>query len=89
MRTALAQVDGWDIVSAGAYFAWVRHPFSGVSSGDLAQPLLRQAGVLALPGTMFAPPGDPQGAAHFRLAFANADAAGIAQMADRLAGFRP
>ncbi|MDB6179423.1 aminotransferase [Paracoccus sp. Z330] len=84
--TALRGLDGWTLKSAGAYFAWVEHPF-GESSADLAPRLVRDAGVLALPGTMFTPTDDPTGKRHFRLAFANVDRAGIEQLAERLAGF--
>ena len=53
--------------------------------------------LLTLPGTMFAPPAsegpaggmDWGGERQLRIAFANADAAGIAEMRRRLAAFRP
>ena len=82
----MSDLPGWRLKSAGAYFAWVEHPFAE-SSADLAPRLVRGAGVLALPGTMFVPRGDAEGARHFRLAFANVDADGIAHLAERLAGF--
>ncbi len=85
---ALSALPGWRLKSAGAYFAWVEHPFDGLSSADLARRLVGEAGVLALPGTMFMPADDPSGARHLRLAFANVDAAGIRQLAERLAAFR-
>ena len=84
---AFAALDGWTLKSCGAYFAWVAHPFHALSSADLARRLVREAGVLALPGTMFTPEGDPAGIGHFRFAFANVDADGIARLADRLRGF--
>ena len=86
MIAAMAGVPGWQVVSAGAYFAWVAHPFD-MPSDQLAQQLVQQAGILMLPGTMFMPEG--QGQRHLRIAYANADAAGIAAMAARLAAFRP
>ena len=85
---ALSALPGWRLKSAGAYFAWVEHPFADLSSADLARRLVHEAGVLALPGTMFTPAGDASGARHLRLAFANVDAEGIAQLAGRLAAFR-
>ena len=84
---ALSDLPDWRLKSAGAYFAWVQHPFNA-SSAELAPRLVREAGVLALPGTMFTPGDDRQGAQHFRLAFANVDEAGIAELAKRLAGFQ-
>lgn len=87
-EAALASLPGWRLKSSGAYFAWVEHPFAA-SSAELAPRMVREAGVLALPGTMFMPDDDPAGGRHFRLAFANVDAAGIAELARRLGGFDP
>ena len=83
---ALSKLEGWQLKSAGAYFAWIQHPFAA-SSADLAPRLVREASVLLLPGTMFTPADDPSGSGHFRLAFANVDRAGIAELAERLARF--
>lgn len=82
---ALGALPGWRLKSAGAYFAWVEHPFAE-GSADLARRMVRDAGVLALPGTMFTPEGDAMGPRHLRIAFANVDADGVAVLADRLAG---
>ena len=82
---ALGALPGWRLKSAGAYFAWVEHPFAE-GSADLARRMVRDAGVLALPGTMFTAEGDATGPRHLRIAFANVDADGIAALADRLAG---
>ncbi|MGR3199682.1 MAG: aminotransferase [Paracoccus sp. (in: a-proteobacteria)] len=87
-EAALGALPGWRLKSAGAYFAWVEHPLAE-SSADLAQRMVRDIGVLALPGTMFTPDDDPAGARHLRLAFANVDADGIAVLAKRLAALRP
>lgn len=86
-QTQLAAVPGWRVKSVGAYFAWVEHPFAE-SSADLARRMVRDIGVLALPGTMFTPPDDPAGGRHLRLAFANVDVAGIGQLAERLGKLR-
>ena len=83
MRAAVASLRGWEASGSGAYFAYLRHPFDAPSD-RVARALVEKAGVLALPGTMFAP-GDG-GAAYLRVAFANLDAAGIARLAERLAG---
>lgn len=78
---------GWDLRGVGAYFAYVAHPFD-IPSDRLAQHMVGAAGVLALPGTMFVPQGDPTGARHLRIAFANVDAAGIVTLFDRLGDMR-
>ncbi|MFQ6548967.1 aminotransferase [Aestuariibius sp. 2305UL40-4] len=74
---------GWRLKSVGAYFAYLEHPFDETSDA-LARRLPRDAGILALPGTMFAPEGDPQAARHLRIAFANIDRPGIGDLTDRL-----
>jgi aspartate/methionine/tyrosine aminotransferase len=75
---------GWTLMGCGAYFAYMQHPFAD-SSADLAPKLVREAGILALPGTMFTPADDPSGQRQFRIAFANVDRAGIATLFARLA----
>jgi len=87
MAEGMAALEGWKVKGCGAYFAWVEHPFD-LPSPELAKRLVREAGVLLLPGTMFMPEGDAEGARHVRIAFANADAAGIGTLMQRLAGFR-
>jgi len=84
-------VQGWKLLGAGAYFAYVEHPF-GIASDQLAQQLVARAGVLMLPGTMFAPNlangGDGSAERQMRIAFANVDRAGIGQMFSRLQEFK-
>jgi aspartate/methionine/tyrosine aminotransferase len=86
-RAAIEQhfprLPGWALKGCGAYFAYAEHPFSERSDA-LAQRLVRDAGVLALPGTMFRPSNDPSGAREMRIAFANVDRAGIEVLVDRL-----
>ena len=82
MREAAAGLPGWEVEGSGAYFAYLRHPFDAPSD-RVARALVEEAGVLALPGTMFAPEGE--GDRHLRVAFANLDARGIAALAGRLA----
>lgn len=74
---------GWQVLGLGGYFAYMRHPFT-ISSAELAPLLVREVGILCLPGTMFYPEDDPAGAAELRLAFANLDSNGIATLFDRL-----
>lgn len=81
---ALTALPGWRVLGCGAYFAWAEHPFD-MTSPELCKALVHEAGLLMLPGTMFMPEG--QGQRTLRIAFANADAAGIAEMAARLAAF--
>ncbi|WGW02930.1 aminotransferase [Tropicibacter oceani] len=78
------QAKGWKLLGLGAYFAYIEHPFADTAA-QIAPKLVREAGVLLLPGSMFFPKGDPSGDRHFRVAFANTDAAGIADFTARLA----
>ena len=58
---------------------------SDTPSDELAPRLVREAGVLMLPGTMFMPTDDLSGKRQMRVAFANVDRDGIAELARRLA----
>ncbi|SDC11571.1 aminotransferase [Ruegeria marina] len=81
------EAQGWKLLGLGAYFAYVEHPFD-IPSDELAKRLVREAGVLLLPGTMFMPEGDTAGTRQLRIAFANLDRAGIGQLFDRLSTIR-
>lgn len=83
IEAGLGTLPGWEILGCGAYFAYVRHPLP-LPSDLLAPALVHGAGVLVLPGTMFRPADDTSGQNELRIAFANADAAGIATLIDRL-----
>lgn len=79
----MARVPSWRVGAVGAYFAFIGHPFSGVASARVAEKLARKAGVLCLPGSYFGARQD----GYLRFAFANADAATIALLKDRLERF--
>ncbi|WP_435170595.1 aminotransferase [Falsirhodobacter sp. 1013] len=83
MMEGFAGTEGWELLGCGAYFTYVRHPFD-LPSPDLCQRLVREAGLLMLPGTMFRPDG---GGDEMRIAFANIDTAGIAEFFTRLRRF--
>lgn len=85
---AFDRLSDWRLLGCGAYFAYVEHPYA-LPSPDLARRLVREAGVLMLPGTMFMPGDDPAGTRQMRIAFANVDATGIFRMLDRLAALPP
>lgn len=84
MSSGLAGLEGWNTLGCGAYFAYVAHP-SPLPSPEFARRLVREAGILVLPGTMFMPADDPDGARQLRIAFANIDVAGIGVLMERLA----
>ncbi|MDG4647562.1 aminotransferase [Roseibacterium sp. SDUM158017] len=88
LTAGFQRLPGWQVLGCGAYFAYVRHPFDAASD-VVAKRLVDEAHVLTLPGTMFGPTraqgGDGQAEATLRIAFANADAAGLSDVCDRLA----
>ena len=71
----------YSLVSAGGYFAYVRHPFEHLSAKEVARSLAAEQNLLCLPGSFFG-----AGQERFlRFAFANATVAEIHQVAGRLA----
>ena len=72
---------GYELVSLGAYFAYLRHPFRDTGARDVARRLARELNMLVLPGDMFGPGQDD----YLRVAFANVAAEMIPEMARRLA----
>ena len=89
LRAAMPALEaaGWRLGGLGGFFAWLEHPF-GAGATEVARALVREAGVLALPGTFFTPEGDATGRGALRVAFANLDAPRIATLAARLADFK-
>ncbi len=81
-------LPGWKLIGCGAYFAYVEHPFA-LTSEQVCKAAVTQASVLMLPGSMFQPEGSPDGQRQIRIAFANVDAGGIAELFRRLAAFHP
>lgn len=88
IRQGFAQLPAWQLLGSGAYFAYVRHPFD-MPSDAVAKRLVDDASLLVLPGTMFgrtrAQGGSGQAESTLRIAFANADRAGLADLVTRLA----
>jgi aspartate/methionine/tyrosine aminotransferase len=46
---------GFEAVSLGGFFAWVRHPFTDRPTSDVVRDLLMQYDMLVIPGTAFLP----------------------------------
>lgn len=83
--TFAAHPGGFELMSAGAYFAYVRHPFNSLSAAHVAQGLAAQQNLLTLPGSMFGPDQER----YLRVAFANAGAEAFPAVAERLTAFHP
>ncbi len=88
MVDGFGALKGWKLLGCGAYFAYVEHPFD-MASDALCKRLVTEASLLMLPGTMFQPAGSEAGKRQIRIAFANVDVAGIAEVFRRLAAFHP
>jgi len=79
---AFARNDlGYELISAGAYFAYLKHPHRGRKAAEVARRLVDRQNLLALPGSVFGPNQDD----YLRVAFANVDAALMPEIAARLA----
>ncbi len=68
------------LISSGAYFAYVKHPFVKTSAKSVAMRLAGEHDVLCLPGSMFGPDQD----SYLRLAFANSPAEDMPVLVERL-----
>jgi aspartate/methionine/tyrosine aminotransferase len=77
-------VNGFRLVSSGAYFAYLAHPFQDRAAYEVAQRLADECNLLILPGSMFGPGQE----AYLRVAFANLDTQALQVLGQRLAGFR-
>jgi len=55
------------LAASGAFFAWVRHPFPGLTGRQVARRLVDEAAILCLPGEVFGPGLE----GYLRLAFGN------------------
>ena len=80
--TAIFAADelGYELISAGAYFAYVRHPFAGVAARTVAENLARNHNLLCLPGSFFGVGQEDC----LRLAYANAPTEQMPEVAKRL-----
>jgi aspartate/methionine/tyrosine aminotransferase len=87
MVEGFTRLPGWTLLGCGAFFAYAEHPHL-IPSPELAKRLVREAGILLLPGTMFRPEGDPRGAREVRIAFANIGVDGIKEMIARLSNWQ-
>ncbi|WP_117192167.1 aminotransferase [Rhizobium terrae] len=83
LKAVMRAANDWKLDAIGAYFAFVRHPFPGKGSAEVAEKLAREAGIICIPGAYF---GESQ-QNYLRFAFANADVPTIALLEERLKNF--
>jgi len=83
LGSGLARSNRWRLVSIGAYFAYVEHPFAGERSTAVSRRLADEENLLTIPGDMFG-----AGQERFvRLAFANVSDDKIPAVLERLERF--
>ena len=79
----LERSNRWRLVSIGAYFAYVEHPFAGTPSTEVSKRMADEENLLTIPGDMFG-----AGQERFiRLAFANVTDDKIPTVLERLERF--
>ena len=84
LRQAFARhAPPFRLISCGAFFAYIDHPFADTPSLDVSKRLFSEASLLTWPGSFFGTQQDR----YVRLAFANADDEQIEEMARRLTLF--
>lgn len=72
---------GFELLSAGGFFGWIRHPFAGRSTNDVVRELALAHDLLVIPGTAFL----PDDRATLRVSISNLNHGGVDDFAKRLA----
>jgi len=72
---------GFELLSCGGFFAWIRHPFPDRSTDEVVRDLVVKHDTLVMPGTAFL----PEDRGMFRVSVSNFDRTTIAAFADHLA----
>ena len=72
---------GFELLSTGGLFGWVRHPFPARPTEDVVRELIVDHDTLVIPGTAFL----PADRGTFRVSLSNADGEALRDFADRLA----
>jgi len=76
-----ARPGGFELVCAGGFFGWVRHPFPDRGTDEVVRLLAHRFDTLVIPGTAFLP--EDRGV--FRVSVSNLGAEAVADFTDRLA----
>jgi aspartate/methionine/tyrosine aminotransferase len=71
---------GFELVTAGGFFGWVRHPFAGHAIEEVVEDLVLRYDTLVIPGTAFL----PADRGMFRVSFSNAGLPALTEFARRL-----
>jgi len=71
---------GFELLSCGGFFGWIRHPFADRPTTDVVRELVIKHGTLVMPGTAFL----PDDRRMLRVSVSNAGRAAITTFAERL-----
>lgn len=71
---------GFELLSCGGFFGWVRHPYAERDTDSVVRDLISRYDTLVISGTAFL----PDDRRVFRVSFGNVDVAGITEFAGRL-----
>jgi aspartate/methionine/tyrosine aminotransferase len=74
------QPGGFELLSVGGFFGWIRHPFAGRPTEDVVRELVVAHDTLVIPGTAFM----PDDRRTMRVSISNADRGAIGEFARRL-----
>lgn len=72
---------GFELLSCGGFFGWLRHPFTDRGTDDVVRELLLEHDTLIMPGTAFL----PEDRRTMRVSVGNMDRAAVRSFADSLA----
>ncbi|MEM7271736.1 MAG: aminotransferase [Actinomycetota bacterium] len=76
---------GFELASAGAFFGWVRHPFTDLDTAEVIKRLVLDHDVLAIPGTAFTPTDERW----VRFSYANLSGDQLDELGERLGELTP
>lgn len=76
-------VNGFRLITSGAFFAFLKHPCTGSSAWDVSRRLVEECGLVTLPGEIFG----PGLSGYLRLAFGNIEQDDLVEAVDRFEHF--
>ena len=71
---------GFELLTSGGFYGWVKHPYSDVSTEDMIRRLIIEQNILAVPGNVFTPTDE----SFIRFSFANLTVSQIHELGVRL-----
>jgi aspartate/methionine/tyrosine aminotransferase len=80
MKAMAEQPGGFELLSCGGFFGWIRHPFAGRATDEVIRELVIKQDMLLVPGTAFG----PDDSRAIRVSVSNLGREQIADFCDRL-----